>query len=350
VLTQQRGRAEVEGQVADLVAAHRRELLDLCQRRLGGDRHLAEDVVQETFLKLGRALASGQEIQNPRGWLRTVASHGTVDELRRRGPMLLVEPPDAVGLADVDLGGVSAELDAAWRGLAPRHREVLRLRELEGLHYDEIATAMATRVSAVETLLFRARTALRREYSRAAANVATAQAQLAVAPLAGRGGGDGWLNRVSERLAGPSAAGRFESLIDSLRLHVAELVATVALGTAALGGALAPAPAPAAAPIAVPDVPAIPTPAAPEVDIVGSVPTVPEVRTVDVPAVPSVPAAPDVDVEQTERPESPAAAPTIVDVVEVVGEVIDDVTGDDGLVGEIVGSTARNREPATSDS
>ena len=332
--------------MAELVAAHRRELLDLCQRRLGGDRHLAEDVVQETFLKLGRALAGGQEIQNPRGWLRTVASHGTVDELRRRGPMLLVEPPDAVGVEDVDLGGVSAELDAAWRGLAPRHREVLRLRELEGLHYDEIATAMATRVSAVETLLFRARTALRREYSRAAANVATAQAQLAVAPLAGRGGGDGWLNRVSERLAGPSAAGRFESIIESLRLHVAELVATIALGSAALGGALAPAPP--AAPIAVPDVPAIPAPAAPEVDIVGSVPAVPEIPTVEVPPVPSVPDAPEVDVDQAERPESPTAAPDVVDVVEVVGGVVDAVTGDDGPLGEFLGSTARNREPTTS--
>ena len=331
--------------MAALVAAHRRELLDLCQRRLGGDRHLAEDVVQETFLKLGRALASGQEIQNPRGWLRTVASHGTVDELRRRGPMLLVEPPDAVGVEDVDLGGVSAELDAAWRGLAPRHREVLRLRELEGLHYDEIAAAMATRVSAVETLLFRARTALRREYSRAAANLATAQAQLAVAPLAG-GGGDGWLTRVSERLGGPSTAGRFESLIDALRLHVAELVATVAVGTAALGGALAPAPAPAPVqvPLEVPAVPAIPAaPAAPDVDVMGSVPPVPEVPTVGVPDVPTVPDAPDVEVDETEQPQPPAGAPTVVDVVEVVGDVVEAVTGEDGLVGEILGSTARNR-------
>ena len=333
--------------MADLVVAHRRELLDLCQRRLGGDRHLAEDVVQETFIKLGRALASGQEIQNPRGWLRTVASHGTVDELRRRGPMLLVEPPDAVGVEDVDLGGVSDELDAAWRGLAPRHREVLRLRELEGLHYDEIAAAMATRVSAVETLLFRARTALRREYSRAAANVATAQAQLAVAPLAG-GGGDGWLARMSERLGGPSTAGRFESLIESLRLHVAELVATVAVGTAALGGALAPAPAPAV-PIAVPAVPAIPTaPAAPDVDVIGSVPAVPEVPAVGVPDVPAVPAAPDVDVDQTEQPQPPGSAPAVVDAIEVVGDLVDAVAGEDGLVGEILGSTARNSEPATS--
>jgi RNA polymerase sigma-70 factor (ECF subfamily) len=344
VLTQQRGQAEVEDQVADLVGAHRRELLDLCQRRLGGDRHLAEDVVQETFLKLGRALASGQEIQNPRGWLRTVASHGTVDELRRRGPMLLVEPPDTVGVEDVDLGGASAELEAAWRGLAPRHREVLRLRELEGLHYEEIATAMATRVSAVETLLFRARTALRREYSRAAANLATAQAQLAVAPLAG-GGGDGWFGRLTERLGTPSGAGRFESLLELLRMRVAELTATVAVGTAALG-VLAPAPAPAELPIAVPAVPALPAAEVPDLTdaapAVPSVPAVPGVDVPDAPDVPDLPAAPQVELDTAEPPQ-PSAEATVIDVVDVVTGVVDAVAGEGGIVGEILDPTARNR-------
>ena len=337
MLAQERGQREVEGQLGDLVAAHRRELLDLCQRRLGGDRHLAEDVVQETFIKLGRALASGQEIQNPRGWLRTVAANGTVDELRRRGPMLLVEPPDAVGAEDIDLGGASAELEAAWRGLAPRHREVLRLRELEGLHYDEIAAAMATGVSAVETLLFRARTALRREDSRAAANVATAQAQLAAAPLVG-GGGDGWFGRLTSRVGAPSGTtGRFEQLFEALRLRMAELTAAVAVGTAVLAPGFAPTPAPTPLPI---DVPAIPAPAVGVPDVADTAPDLdPTVPTVTVPPSPDVP---DVDVEDAEAPAPPSDTPP-VEALDVVGAVVEAVAGDDGVLGEILDPTARNR-------
>ena len=325
MLIQERGRREVEQQVEDLVAAHRAELLRLCQRRLGGDRHLAEDVVQDTFVKLGRALASGQEIQNPRAWLRTVASNGTVDELRRRSPMVLVDPPDHVGLQDVDLGGASEQLEAAWRGLAPRHREVLRLRELEGLRYDEIATVMAARVSAVETLLFRARTALRREYSRAAANVATVQAQLAATPLVTVGRGDGWFGRVAAKVGGPAATG----LLDVLRHRVAELVATVAIGAAAAGGVTAvadvePAPAPA---VEIPALPDVTSPALPPVDAptVANAPTVPDA------AVPAPPAAPS----------TPTPGP--VPVVEVVTEVVDTVLGEDGLVEEILDPTAPHR-------
>jgi RNA polymerase sigma-70 factor (ECF subfamily) len=340
VLAQERGQRKVEAEVADLVAAHRRDLLDLCQRRLGGDRHLAEDVVQETFLKLGRALASGQEIQNPRGWLRTVASHGTVDELRRRGPMLLVEPPDTIGAEDVELGGASAELEAAWRGLTPRHREVLRLRELEGLHYEEIATAMATGVSAVETLLFRARTALRREYSRAAANIATAQAQLAAAPLAS--GGDGWFGRLAERLGAPAAgAGRFEQLLDALRARLAELTATVAIGSAALGGALAPAPE--ATPVAPLDiaVPAVPSPV--EVPELPATPSVPDVSAVDADG-----SVPDVPVDPVDAPDGASAPTAPVAPADVVAAVVDAVAGDGGLLREILDPTARFTEGASS--
>ena len=328
MLIRERGQREVEQEIADLVAAHHADLVRLCQRRLGGDRHLAEDVVQETFVKLGRALASGQEIQNPRGWLRTVASNGTVDELRKRRAMVLVEVPDHVGVEDVDLGGASAELEAAWEGLTPRHREVLRLRELEGLRYDEIAAAMSTRVSAVETLLFRARTALRREYTRAAANLTSAQAQLAAAPVVGAArDGDGWLGRVAGKAGGPAASG----LLEVLRHRVAELVAAVAIGGAALGAAAPATPAPA-----------VPLPDASAVAEVPSV-TVPAVPPVEAPTVPAAPAVPDTTVPAPPpaptAPEPPAPLP----VVDIVAEVVDDVLGDDGIVRDLLDPTARNR-------
>src|SRR5262245_28513259 len=91
----------------------------------------AEDVVQETFLKLLRHLSAGGRIENIQGWLFTVAAHALRDRQRRRWRWLpwgpdhegLVGPPR---LADED--GRLATLRDALRQLSPRDRLLLALR------------------------------------------------------------------------------------------------------------------------------------------------------------------------------------------------------------------------------
>lgn len=303
--------------LAAVMAEHRPALLRLCTRRLGGDRHLAEDVVQETFLKLGRAIDRGQEIEHLGAWLRTVAQNGTVDELRRSSPMLLVEPPDAVVDATSSADG-NPELEVAWQGLNPRHQEVLRLRELEGLRYEEIATVMATRVSAVETLLFRARAALRREYSRAAA-MTTVPAPVAVGPLRSWQP-SGWFGRAAD------ATATLQLRLGVLADRVVEVAGGLAIaGAAAAASLLGPSAAVEAAPPV--DVPAVTSSVVPPV-AVPPAPTVPAAPTVP----PTTPASPEV---------APPAPPTpIRDTVTVVADLLDDASG---LVEEILGATASNR-------
>ena len=118
----------------------------------------AEDVVQETFLKLLRHLASGERAENIHGWLFTVAANALRDRQRRRWRWVpwgedherTVEAPI---LHDED--GRVTRLRDALQQLSPRDRLLLALRA-QGLSYRDIAAAAGIRASSVGRLLARA--------------------------------------------------------------------------------------------------------------------------------------------------------------------------------------------------
>ena len=118
----------------------------------------AEDVVQETFLKLLRHLGADGGTENIRGWLFTVAAHALRDRQRRRSRWIpwgsahegIVGPPR---LLDED--GRVGTLRDVLRGLPARDRLLLALRA-QGLSYRDIAAVTGIRVSSVGRLLARA--------------------------------------------------------------------------------------------------------------------------------------------------------------------------------------------------
>ncbi|HEV8628469.1 MAG TPA: sigma-70 family RNA polymerase sigma factor [Acidimicrobiia bacterium] len=147
-----------------LVDRHRPWLVRLCTRLLGHDAHAAEDAAQESLLKLHAAAQRGQPLR-VRPWLTVVARNTCIDEQRRRRPDLPGELPERA-VAGVDPFDLDAALSEAWSHLAGRHREVLYLREVLGFSYKEIGAVMGLSMAATETLVFRARAALKREYER----------------------------------------------------------------------------------------------------------------------------------------------------------------------------------------
>jgi RNA polymerase sigma-70 factor (ECF subfamily) len=141
-----------------------------CQRRVG-DRNEAEEIAQEAFAKALQALPrfSGERRFYP--WMTVIAGRLCVDHHRRRAR---VQPSD-----DLDPGSIEdghderfalradlAALEGALTRLGPRHRQVLDLRERDGLSYHQIAEQLDVPHSTVEALLFRARRALRKEFAR----------------------------------------------------------------------------------------------------------------------------------------------------------------------------------------
>lgn len=118
----------------------------------------AEDVVQETFLKLLGHLRAGRDTGNLRGWLFTVAAHAARDRQRRRRRWIPWKPihdslVSPVSLPDED-GRLRAVRDALHQ-LPDRDRLLLALRA-EGLSYRDIAVAAGVRPASVGKLLARA--------------------------------------------------------------------------------------------------------------------------------------------------------------------------------------------------
>jgi RNA polymerase sigma factor (sigma-70 family) len=125
----------------------------------------AEDATQATFLSAYRAFLRGDEPHKPRNWLLKIAHNECRQRFRAaaRRPKVVewddrttAPPPDeTIPTAD--------EIRTALAALGFNQRSALVMRELEGRTYAEIGDILDMSGSAVETLLFRARRALREQ-------------------------------------------------------------------------------------------------------------------------------------------------------------------------------------------
>jgi RNA polymerase sigma factor (sigma-70 family) len=126
----------------------------------------AEDVTQTTFMNAYRAYAGGERPRQPQNWLIAIAHNVCRQRFRQsqRRPQE-VAFDDNVGdwLEEEDRGPTADDLRRALSHLAFNQRAALVMRELEGRSYNEIAEILGLTVAAVETLLFRARRALREQ-------------------------------------------------------------------------------------------------------------------------------------------------------------------------------------------
>src|SRR4051812_44130565 len=126
----------------------------------------AEDVTQIAFLNAYRAFKRGERPERPRTWLLAIARNAirSRNRLRLRRPR---EVPLDEQLLDLPVAAEAretvAEVLEALGDLPVNQREALAMRELEGRSYPEIAETLGVSVSAVESLIFRARRTLRRQ-------------------------------------------------------------------------------------------------------------------------------------------------------------------------------------------
>ncbi|MFY0535398.1 RNA polymerase sigma factor [Nannocystis pusilla] len=156
----------------DLVIRYQRPVFALLSRMLHGRAAapLVEDLAQETFLRVFRAL-QGFDRRGPARlstWILTIASRLAIDELRRRRPEVapidpLAEPAGpAAADADAERVRLATALQHAIDDLSPEFRAAFLLREYHELEYAEIADNLQVDLGTVKSRLSRARAALRR--------------------------------------------------------------------------------------------------------------------------------------------------------------------------------------------
>jgi RNA polymerase sigma-70 factor (ECF subfamily) len=156
-------REEAEGAFERLYRSHRADVYRFVLRDVRNPDE-AEDVTQTAFLNALRAFQHGDRPEKPRAWLLTIAQNVSRKRFRTRSSRPQeVELDPEVFVAPEREGPSAGEIREALMRLRPNHRAAIVLREIGGLSYAEIAETLSLSVSAVETLLFRARRALREE-------------------------------------------------------------------------------------------------------------------------------------------------------------------------------------------
>jgi RNA polymerase sigma-70 factor (ECF subfamily) len=166
-----------------------RELLDACRRRepgafeelverthrqvytlayrLVGDRHEAEDVAQEVYLRVHRSLRSFRGESRFETWLYRVVANAAMTQLRRRGRFgdLLAEGHEVADLQPAarpaEYGLEEDEIKRALQALPLGQRTVVVLKDVYGFSCQEIADQIGVSEGAVKVRLHRARRRLK---------------------------------------------------------------------------------------------------------------------------------------------------------------------------------------------
>ncbi|MPV39208.1 RNA polymerase sigma factor SigE [Georgenia subflava] len=141
--------------------------------RLTGNKADAEDLTQETFVRVFRSLHSYQP-GNFEGWLHRITTNLFLDHARRRSRVRL-DPigeaterlPSARDTEEPERGFEHAHLDVdvqqALDALPPKYRAAVVLCDIEGLSYEEIAATLDIKMGTVRSRIHRARAMLREQ-------------------------------------------------------------------------------------------------------------------------------------------------------------------------------------------
>ena len=161
-----------------LVTDNEKRIYNLC-RRLTGNPEDAAELTQEAFLNAWRALSRFQGESSFSTWLYRLASNACIDflrkEKRRQNLSMTVSLDDEEEARQVELPDeryaperelerteVRQAVAAGLERLTPEHRQVLVMREINGLSYAEIGAVLGLEEGTVKSRIARARNALRK--------------------------------------------------------------------------------------------------------------------------------------------------------------------------------------------
>ncbi len=170
----------IEAAYRELIRRYQRPVFSLIYRMVR-NRELAEDLAQETFIKVLNAIASYRPEFKFSSWVFKIANNAAIDHLRRRELDTLsldgsphAETPDAVEATVLQVGDhqespletveareLGSSIEAGIAQLRPEYRTCILLRHVEGRSYEEIAEIMGLPLGTVKTYIHRARNELR---------------------------------------------------------------------------------------------------------------------------------------------------------------------------------------------
>ena len=161
-----------QGAFEELVLLYEKRVLALTQRMCGNPEDAAE-AAQEAFLAAWQGLKNFRGASSFSTWLYRLSSNACVDLLRREGRRQAAVSLDGEDLnldipspipspqEEAERRELREQIEAGLRALPPEYREVLVLREMQQLRYDEIAHVLELDVGTVKSRISRGRKRLR---------------------------------------------------------------------------------------------------------------------------------------------------------------------------------------------
>jgi RNA polymerase sigma-70 factor (ECF subfamily) len=152
----------------ELVRQHADRVYRLAYR-LSGNQHDAEDLTQETFIRVFRSVQNYQP-GTFEGWLHRITTNLFLDMVRRRSRIRMEALPEDYDRVPADDPNpeqiyhdsrLGPDLQAALDSLAPEFRAAVVLCDIEGLSYEEIGATLGVKLGTVRSRIHRGRQALR---------------------------------------------------------------------------------------------------------------------------------------------------------------------------------------------
>ncbi len=145
--------------------------------RLVRQKEDAQDLTQETFVKLYKHIDSVDSEKNFRAWVYKIATNTVYDWLRKkqkRQELFIIDDPDVqfetvdveTPYQDMQRVERAKDVETALQKVRPVYRAVLLLFYWQGFGYTEIANVLSLPLNTVKTYLYRAKHALKEELSR----------------------------------------------------------------------------------------------------------------------------------------------------------------------------------------
>jgi RNA polymerase sigma-70 factor (ECF subfamily) len=140
--------------------------IDAVVRRLVGDPDLAEDIAQEVWIQIFRALPSYRGESQFGTWAHRIAVNRTLNALRKTRRLTKIETDMEEATVSVehhsDRTMLAASIEAATAQLSPGARTVFLMHDVEGYTHEEIAAELGITAGGSKSQLFKARAKLRR--------------------------------------------------------------------------------------------------------------------------------------------------------------------------------------------
>lgn len=169
-----------EAAYRELIRRYQRPVFSLVFRMVR-DRELAEDLAQETFVKVLNAIDSYRPEYKFSSWIFKIANNAAIDHLRRRNLDTLsldgsphAETAEAIEATTLQLSDgqespldevasreLGTQIERAINALRPEYRSCILLRHVDGRPYEEIAEILDLPLGTVKTYIHRARNELR---------------------------------------------------------------------------------------------------------------------------------------------------------------------------------------------